>query len=118
METYLIEDIVGILLMLYLLAIIILTAYLFPRYNKFRRWTGNNIPKGNFILISGIGYIFVFFLLPMSFFKVLFMLSTIFMFAAFFYLLRRKCPFCRETVKDRALICSHCGSNISDSTIE
>jgi len=120
-------EIYSLLIFLYLIIISALTIFSFMRLKKVRRYyiriTNNpNTLKG----LPKIGFITLFFgifsLLGIFFLSKYVALFNIIMFIAstIFYLnlWRRKCPFCKNNVKDEALICSHCGSNISKQYYE
>lgn len=118
------EEIRTLLIFLYFILIVVLTIYSFLRANKFRKWmikftNDSTFPKAGLPTMIALGLLSFWGVNSSSiFFAVLTVLMCLGFYISYFIMFRRKCPYCRNTVKDHAVICPHCGSNISNSILE
>lgn len=127
MEIFIAKDIMDLLVSLYLIGIIVIMISIANRIKKIRRIANRMSHKptetklGFFnvlkLVLGGIVALFGVYLFTYSILKIFWILVMLGIYIYLLNLTRRICPFCRNKVKDNALVCSHCSSDISDSFI-
>lgn len=124
MEVYISKDFINALIFFHFIVIIVLTVYNFNRGKKIKRWflkisKDSSFPNPGLLFMIFLGFLSLWGVLSHS---IIFTSLSLLMFYGWhiflFIMFRRKCPFCKNNVKDYALVCTHCKNNISSSIIE